>query len=96
MSSDDLLVLWTCLDLGERGATHAVDGATVTSSKASILDIGPVLPRQRRLSYDSSADQPEEAWISRRSSGCSSRTCMGHGDAKITATESVGVRAGRR
>ena len=53
MSSDDLLVLWTCFDRGGCVLTHPVAGATVPSSKASILDIGPVLTRQRRLSYES-------------------------------------------
>ena len=53
MSSDDLLVLWTCFDLGGCVLTHPVAGATVSSSNDSILDIGPVLTRQRRLSYDS-------------------------------------------
>ena len=53
MSSDDLLVLWTCFDLGGGVHGHPVAGATVSSSNASILDIGPVLTRQRRLSYES-------------------------------------------
>ena len=53
MSSDDLLVLWTCFDLGGGVQGHPVAGATVSISNASILDIGPVLTRQRRLSYES-------------------------------------------
>ena len=53
MSSDNLLVLWTCFDLGGCVLTHPVAGATVSSSNASILDLGPVLRRQSRLSYDS-------------------------------------------
>ena len=53
MSSDDLLVLWTCFDRGGGVHGHPVAGATVSSTNASILDIGPVLTRQRRLSYES-------------------------------------------